>query len=641
MATTAAKAANIRLGAESIKLIEQFLRVGVLEYHKKNCPEFHNKLERIDVAYARYKAAQQTAGTDGTDVRSNDANESVGIDDIQIPVVISQVDSFVGYLADVYLSGYPMFPVVSDPADMREAELLEAIIDTHSTLAGYPRHFLMSFRDGIKYNFMPIEHAWEPIEQYNLVSDYLKPTEASQLKQVSQNLTKIRRLDPYNFVWDRRVSPANLCYEGEFAGYIDIVNRVNLKRFMNTYSQSGELYNLGDINQMTTGAVTGNYYFTQLPTITDMMSPSKGKQGEDFDWNAWLGLDKSSPRKLKAGSYERFVCYARIIPSDFKMYNVPTPNSPQIWKFILINGTKLLYAKRIYTIYDALPILIGQPLEDGFDLQTQSIAESQIPMQDAATTLFNIRFNSARRAVSDRALFDPTLINESDVNARQPAAKIPVRLSGLNDKDFTRAYQAIPFDHRGTDSVIVDARTVLDLSDKLSGLNQPQQGRFQKGNKSVQEWTDTMNNADNRPRLPALMTEFQVMMPIKQQIKLNIFQHGVTGTFQSFKTGSVYNIKSEEIEKLKQKVLSFRIADGYTPKSKIASTEFLGRLLDTLSQSQILQQLLGGAMPGMFAHLAQLGGVRGLDQYLPKAQSQSPQGAPANGQPNQPPPATT
>lgn len=604
----------------------------VLEYHRKGQAEFRNKLEAIDVAYARYKVAEQE---NGTDTVATQTRAGINADDIEVPVVIGQVDSFVGYLADVYLSGYPMFPVVSAPDDRKEAEMLESIIDNHATLAAYPRHMLMSFRDGIKYNFMPIEHCWEPLYEYSLIADMLKPTQSAQLKQNTQYVTKINRLDPYNTVFDRRVPPAKVCYDGEFAGYIDIMPRIPLKRFINAWSKSGRLYNIGAINDITGNMSPQDFYFTDLPTINSMLSTKNARPG-DFDWTNYLNATPQGKVKktLQSGTYERFVCYARIIPSEFMMSDVPQPNSPQIWKFVMINHTKLLYAEKIYTTYDALPILIGQPLEDGFELQTQSIGESQITMQEAMSTLFNIRFNAARRAVSDRALYDPTLINEADVNTTLPAPKIPVRLSGLNEKGFDQAYHQIPYDARGTDTVLQDLRMVSEFSDKLSGLNQPQQGRFQKGNKSVREWEDTMAFSDNRARLPALTVEFQVMLPIKYQIKLNIYQHGVQGNFQNFKTGDVYNIDANTLETMKQKVLSLSIADGFTPKSKVASTDFLAKLLETVAQVPLLQSTWGQALPGMFAHLAQLGGVRGLEQYLPKMtnpnQQQQQQGTNAN-----------
>jgi hypothetical protein len=616
-----------RLKPKSVDDIQRYLQ-GILAVHKQY-DYFRNKAREIDKAYYRFQEEE--------DRKAGNVRCGVDIDNIEVPVVVSQVDSYVGYLADVYLSGYPIFPVVSSPKDVAEAEMLEAIIDTHATLGGYARQFLMHFRDGIKYNLNFIEHEWDTIDQFSVMSSYLKPSEAAKLEQTEPKLTKIKRLDPYNAIFDARVmNPADVAFDGEFAGYVELYPRIPLKRFINKHSKSGNLYRIKESLESKWGGFTtvsggGNYYpHPDVNILINSKRPTEG--GREFNWADYLGF---TPNTAKGGRidysavYERATFYCRIIPSEFGI-DVSRPNSPQIWKFILINGQHLLYARRVYTAFDLLPILIGQPLEDGFAVQTQSIAESQVSMQAIASSLFNIRLASARRAVSDRALYDSTLINQDDINSPVAAPKIPVRLSGLNEKTLKDAYYQIPFNDAGTQSVLGDLRATMEFADILSGLNKPMKGQFQKGNKSVQEWQDTMGGADNRTRLPALCIEMQIMMPLKENIKLNIYQHQPAGIYQASKSGAVYDIDAAKIQILRDKVMSFRLADGYTPKSKLASTEFIMQLLQAISQNELLAQSWGTGLAGMVAHLAQLGGVRDLQQYLPAqpAQSTPQQGAP-------------
>ena len=106
-------------------------------------------------------------------------------------------------------------------------------------------------------------------------------------------------------------------------------------------------------------------------------------------------------------------------------------------------------------------------------------------------------------------------------------------------------------------------------------------------------------------------------MPIKETLKLNIFQYGTDTITVSQRSGKEYSVK---IAALRDKVLSFRVADGYTPKSKLAGTESLMQLMQLLGQSQPLQASYGPMLPAMFSHLAQLMGVRGLEEYSPNAQ---------------------
>ena len=591
----------------------------ILTEHKK-FSEYHNKMEAIDIAYARYNsdkdASTGVVGGQGIDA----ATTPVGVFNLPStspPVVVSQVDSMVGYLAEVFLSGSPLFPIVSSPANRDAAEMLESLIDDHATLGGYARQLLLFLRDGIKYNISAIEVDWTSIDQYSLADELLEPGK-KKITKTPNYYTKISRKDPYNLVWDRNVNPGDIAAEGDYAGYIDILSRTKLKKYLNKLSVEGEVINAKEALQSGFGDLPEVYANYKIhPTVSEYVAARRPV--DEMNWTAFItGADKETRKDLnRAGNFERFTLYARIQPADFRLFGTET-KTPQIWKFVFINESILVQAKRIISAYDYLPMIFGQPLEDGLGYQTQSVAEGAIPFQTAATTLFNIRFNAARRSVSDRALYDPALINKLDINAPVPAAKIPVKSNSLDTgKSIRDAYHPIPFDPRGTETTLQDARQIVSFGDDLSGLNKPQQGQFQKGNKSVREWTDTMGGADARLRLPALTLEAQVFTPLKEILKLNIFQYGSDAHTVSQRSGKEFYVKIEELRNL---VLSFRVADGYTPKSKLAGTDAIMQLMQLIGQSPVLQQSYGPMLPGMFSHLAQLMGIRGLEEYTPSQQ---------------------
>lgn len=597
--------------------------------------ELQTKMEAIDIAYARYKMTPEEAAAAGLDyntVSNTACGDVFAKDDIIAPIVVSQVDSLVAYLADIFLSGYPIFPVVSSPKNRINAEKLETLLDDHAQLGGYPRELLLFLKDAVKYNLAAIEAEWTSIEQFNVLTDFTSESKTKVNKDVKY-FTNIKRLDMYNTVWDYSVTPGNVAKDGDYAGYIEIISKTKLKRLTNKLSAEKKALNVKEAfasyAKIANSIASNNY--TEHPTVSKYISPNSRHAG--INWDVYFtGNSSSKDSGLKKllnmydGSfYEKFVLYARILPSDFGI-KAPSPNTPQIWKFTIINMDTVIEAARIITAYDVLPIMMGQPLEDGLGYQTQSLAEGAIPFQEAATTLYNIRFAAARRSVSDRALYNADLINPSDINSKAAAPKIPVRFKALSNLGFDSAYKQIPFDMRGTETTLSDARQIVGFSQELSGLNGPQQGQFQKGNKSVQEWTDTMGGADGRLRLPAMLLEYQVFSPLKQILALNIFQYGDDAQIVSQKTGEVLDIN---IAELRAQVLSFRIADGYSPKSKLASVEMLTAGMNMLMNSPALQQAYGSSLPGMFAHMMQLGGVRGLEEYNPEnttAQAQPPSG---------------
>jgi hypothetical protein len=596
------------------KILEYSQRI--LTEHKK-FTELHNKMEIIDKAYARY--------TDDVDPNTgvarghaiDAATTPVGVVNMPAttpPILVSQVDSMVAYLSEVFLSGSPLFPVVSNPKNKQWAEQLETLLDDHANLGGYARQLLLFLRDGVKYNISAIETSWEAISQYTIFDSF----EQANKKKLNKNVrkyTKLKRLDPYNTVWDRNVAPGDVSAEGDYAGYIEILSRTKLKRLLTRLGNEGKAFNVREAlasSDKTNVSPENLSNYKVHPTISNYISARKPIDG--MNWFEYLTGSKDTASSYRTGNYEVFTFYARIMPSEFDLLG-PEGKTPQIWKFRVVNNTHIVQAERIISAYDFLPILFGQPHEDGLDYQTQSVAEANIPFQEAAKTLFNIRFNAARRAVSDRALYDADLISSADINAPVPAAKIPVKSNSLSqEKKISDAYYPIPFDPRGTESALQDGMTIASFAKELSGLNNPMQGKFQKGNKSVREWEDTMSGADARLRLPALTLEYQVFMPLKEILKLNIYQYGEDSIVISQKDGAELSVK---IDELRTKVLAFRIADGYTPKSKLAGTDSLLQLMQILSQSQQLQVAYGAALPAMFAHLAQLLSVRGLNEYTP------------------------
>lgn len=588
---------------------------GILTLRNKNT-EMFDKMSMIDKAYARY-IGSAGVGNDGVD-HGNTPCDAMGTDSVVAPIVVSQVDSMVAYLADVFLSGTPMFPVVSTPLKRKWAEQLEVLVDDHANLGGYARQLLIFFRDAVKYNIAAIETDWDMVDQFSVTSDWSAATGRTMERQ-NKFFTKLRRWDPYNIVWDTNVAPGDVSKEGDFAGHIEIISKTKLKRLLNKYSATRECYNATEAMAVTGAGVQGaplSMYYRTHPTVSSYISATR--PGENMDWEAFMtGNSNKGVRATIAGgkNVELFTLYGRIVPSDFNMGG-PQPNTPQIWKMVFVNGTILVHAKRIMSAQDTLPVLFGQPQEDGLGYQTKSTAEGEIGIQQAVTTLFDIRFAAARRSVSDRALYDPDMIKPEDINAKVPAPKIPVRINALTQKGLEAAYKQIPFDTRGTESTIADAAQLVEFSKQLSGLNAPQQGQFQKGNKSVSEWNDTMGGSDNRLRLPALTLEHQVFVPMKAIFALNIFQYGEDTQVVSQKTGEAIDIK---IDELRNQVLSFKIADGYTPKAKLASTDMLAQGLQIVMQSPFLQQAYGPMLPAMFAHMMSLGGVKGLEEYSPQA----------------------
>jgi hypothetical protein len=107
-----------QLSAKTQELVLRFC-TDVLTEHKKH-EDYYLKMEAIDEAFARYIASRdpKTGEVQGEGIDAATVHTGVfNVPSTVPPIVVSQVESMVGYLSEVFLSGSPLFPIVSNPAN--------------------------------------------------------------------------------------------------------------------------------------------------------------------------------------------------------------------------------------------------------------------------------------------------------------------------------------------------------------------------------------------------------------------------------------------------------------------------------------------------------------------------------------------
>ena len=579
----------------------------------KNRSTFRSKLDEIDMAYARYLTAAKRKDLLGM---AQYGKVSCGaMTPVSSPIVISQVQSMVAYWSEVFLSGYPIFPVVSTPDLRNEAEALEGIIQDHLVMTESIPELQRLFNYGARYNQMIWDTEWAPISTYQPSIDSLEtdPTMRKLQKQI-RHVNRIIAIDPRNAHIDMRVQLPNNDSYGEFAGYSEVWNRTRLKDFLNYLTHENKLTTSAVVDKALASEFASDCYF-EPPILSEY---DQGDRSRQQSWDSYGGFTDDVPVGMRAvgrstsNTYLVTKMYLRILPSDFLMSDVPNKNTVQTWVCYMVNNEHIISMEPYYGPYGRFGVGSIYPLEDGLEEQTQSYGEMAAPLQDAVTKLFNIRFQQAHRALQDRAVYNPALIRAADVNSPFMGSKIPVIADALTEFDLSRAYYPIPFNSQGTETVLQDAMIITDWQKELSGQNNATRGQMTKGNRTLGEFSSIMGSAENRLRLPALVIETRMMAKIKEVLKLNILMFGQDTEVVSPRTGIPLQVSIENLQKVN---LQFQLADGYTPKSKMANTDFLTALMNMISQSQVMQQAVGMQLPAMLAHLAQLGGVNGFDIY--------------------------
>lgn len=600
-----------------------------------------NQLLERDRAY--YREQDQT-NTQQQAANANSNGDASRIQNITIPVVMPQVESALSYLSETFLTGYPIFGCVAPPAQSEALGMMETLIGENSTRAAWPQELMKVMRDGLKYDLGAVEVVWEERKIFNISTPELKALGQGKVKESLYAGTFMKHLSPYNLILDVRVSPDKNHLEGEYAGYSEMLSRIETKRRM------ADLNPIGTMNftaawesgtpsgESIQNSPTGSFYIPSinpsalLPTATQL----------NFDWMQWVGLVNTDNRASIAykNSYEWTVLYARIIPRELGM-RVPASNDIQIWKFIIINRSVVVFAERQTNAHNFLPIIICKPSNDGMSWQSKSLAENATPYQQLASSLTNSALASQRRKVYDRMLYDPTKVRKQDIDNISPVARIPVKNSQFG-KGLSDAVFQIPFRDDGVSDILQMSQQVVQQAEVGNGQNRVTQGQFQKGNKTRTEFETVMNNSSSRPKMMAIGLEYSFWAPIKEIVKSNILQYQPPVTVVNSQTKNQVTV---DPNKLREALVSFTLSDGLVPSEKIIDTGLLQSLFQAAAgMPQIPAEY---DLMGMLAYSLELQGAHWIKDFKRTPEQQQAalqtmgQAADATGQrpPPQPQPA--
>lgn len=540
------------------------------------------RFEKVDKAYQR---ENDTSDTKKQADLQNKAGNPNPVTNTAVPIVKPQVESAVQYQTSVFLTGIPIFGVVSNAKFMDEALQLETVIDVQATRGGWTKEFIKFFRNGAKYNFAPLEMSWEKERTVDLTTDIqFSPKEGKPVQTIWAG-NKAKSLDPYNTFVDPRVHPTEVYKKGEFAGYTEFLSRIELKQEIakmddtQNVKEAFESARLGNPANNTVDT-TERYY---VPAINPEVYMDD-KYDNDMNWLAWASLVQGNTDKNKAinykNTYEKTTLYLKILPSEFGL-KVPGANTPQIWKLIIINHSVIIYAERQTNAHGWIPIFIGMPNDDDLGYQTKSLADDAIPFQNLTTAFMSSILASRRRAISDRTLYDPSRVLAAHINSDNPAAKIPVRPAAYG-KNISDAVYAFPYREDQGAFSIQHIRELISMSNSLAMQNPAKQGQFVKGNKTKKEFSDVMANANGSDQVTSIVYEAQVFMPLKQLLKLNILQYQGAATEYSREQEKEVDVDPVALRKA---VLEFKISDGLTPSDKLINADSWKVALQVLGSS--------------------------------------------------------
>ena len=523
-----------------------------------------NNLEVIDRDYYREVDFTQDHMRARLANRGGDATK---YQDVTVPIVMPQVETFVTYMTSVFLTGEPIFGVVADPRYEDAAMQMEAIMSEQAIKGRWKAELIKFFRDAGKYSISACEIPWEKRTTPTFETDPSFSLTEAKPKQVIWAGNGIKRLDLYNTFWDTNVLPCDVAEFGEFAGYNELITRTHLKQLIANLDEDIIVQNVKPAFDSSTPL---NEYY--IPQLNPQALIALSTMAAGTDWFSWAGIANIAGGRediAYKATYIKTTLYIRLLPSEFGI-SVPQPNTPQVWKFIIINNNVIIYAERQTNAHDMIPILFCCPNDDGLRYQTKSLATNAQPMQQVATALMNSMIHSRRRAISDRGIYNPLYIESKDINSQNPAAKIPCKPTAYAGVALNEMYYPIPFRDDQAPVLMQGINIITTMADTITGQNKAQQGQFVKGNKTLHEYDDVMGNANGRNQMAAVVIEDQFFSRAKTIIKLNILQYQGEG--------DIYHEQQKQLVTidplvLRNAVVKFKVSDGIAPSDKLMHSD--------------------------------------------------------------------
>jgi len=581
----------------------------------KDMTHYRGRLIEQDRQYYRELDRSQTQARAEL---ANATGDQSKIQNITVPVVGPQVDSAKAYLTEMFLSSYPIFPVTASPENADVAQQLETLLGNSAVHFQWGRHLAMCIHDGLNHNLLAVEVAWKNESTTSIVNDASQSVSQGVPKEEVFSGNMLKHLDLYNLIFDPRVPPAEMHKRGEFAGYTELLTRIELKQLLLDLDRSltmnaTQAFESPTVTNNTADTGAGSFY---MPSINPKSLVDPANVG--FNWMKWA--KQTTNQKIRyQDMYEVTTLYCRVIPKELMIFPTggrKTAGEPQIYKFIIVNQRVPIYVERMVNAHGYIPIVIGQLNEDGLGLQTKSFADNAAPYQQIATSLWNSGIASQRRKVYDRIYYDPSRINKADIDKADPVARIPVKQTAYGLPIDQSIYVA-PYRDEGVAGILGMAREVVDMADIASGQNRVQRGQFQKGNKTRTEFNEVMQNSDARPRMAALLLGISWFQPIKDILKTNILQFQPPA--ELFNQDKQKQVKIEPV-RIRTIAWQFQLADGVMPSDKFLNFELFGQVLQFATA--VPQAAAEWDLPGMFAYQLKMQGARWVDNFRRTPQQQ-------------------
>lgn len=393
------------------------------------------------------------------DARKRSARENMGVPQyttVTIPYSYATLMTMHTYLSSVFLSRQPVLQVQGRHSEAIDSEqALETLLDYQIVVGQclYPLYIWLM--DAGKYgegwvceywdkdvNLIPkVEEVQMKFGGFPIPGMYEKKLTMEEVVNYEGN--RLFNIRPQDFYHDPTVTAACI-QQGSFVGWQRLVSWNTLKK----RESSGYYFNLEAIRPYT------------RPAVNSLTQEGQGTNTPQTNFNFTL----ISGDKPTAVLLDEIV--VELVPKDWGL--APRTNLEK-WVFTWANEDVIIGCQPLGLYHNKYPVSGCEYEIEGYNLSKRGMLEMIKPLNDTMDWLINTHFYNVRKALNNEWIYDPSVLNQRDVERPGPGKLVRVRPERYGTDIRAAFYQVQTMDV--TQGHVRDSQLIIDMMQRLTGVN--------------------------------------------------------------------------------------------------------------------------------------------------------------------------
>jgi hypothetical protein len=407
---------------------------------------------------------------------------------------------------------------------------------------------------------------------------------------------RLFNIQPQDFIWDAKF-PAREFQKGEFAG----------RRFMIGWNdvirkqKNGVYINVQHIKARERDMFvrdSGSEQLQRAEAYTDQTVAS----------DEVLGMGLRHPSSISG--YELVV---EIIPSE---WGLSPSDWPEKWVLTCTADFSILIGVQPLGAWHASYPYVVSPLEpEGYGLFIRGLPETLDPIQNTVDWLINSHFYNIRAALNNRVVADPSRVVMKDLLDPLPGGIIRLKPEGYGT-DARLALAQLPITDV-TQQHVPNIQFMMQFGERISGVNDQIMGMLDTGGrKTATEVRTSTSMGVNRLKTVAEFISISAIDPLSKMLVQNS-QQFYDMDLKMRIAGDLLQSAGPKFIQVSPDMISgfydFVPVDGTLPIDRFAQVNLWKELFQALLS--IPQLGAGYDLAGIFAWVAQLGGLRNINRF--------------------------